>query len=573
MSPDVAFAAYLQGDPVGLVEELLPRWEASDADHVWISRFPADVVRERARALAALGPEERRRLPLFGVPFAVKDNIDVAGLPTTAACPAYAYEPASDAPVVATLLAAGAICVGKTNLDQFATGLVGVRSPYGVPRNPAAPDRVPGGSSSGSAVAVAAGLAAFSLGTDTAGSGRVPANDCGIVGLKPAQGELSTVGVVPACPSLDCPSVFARSVEEALVVHGVLAGRRWDVTPATGPFTIGVPDERELAACSPAVVDAFRRTIAGLEADGHTIVPIDLSPFFEAGSLLYDGPWIAERTAVVGEFIEHHPDAVEPAVRELILAGRRWSAVDAHRGRWQLDRLRAATAGVWTHVDALVIPTAPDVPTVEAALADSLTVNAPRGRYTNFVNLLGLVALAVPGAARDDGVPFGVSLVGPPSAAAVLAALGTGSGAAGTDGDGGSDTEIEVAVVGAHLRGFPLNDQLTDRGARLVQVTTTAPCYRLFRLRGGAVERPALERVGTAGRAIDVEVWAVPAAAFGSFVAGIAPPLGIGTVTLVDGRDVRGFICETEGLADAEDITAFGGWRRYHEACRDAAAT
>jgi allophanate hydrolase len=525
-------------------------------DAVWIHRVdpPAGDATAGAGSLA-------------GLTFGVKDNIDVAGMPTTAACPAFSYDPARSATVVARLLDAGAVCVGKTNMDQFATGLVGTRSPYGTPTNPFDASLVPGGSSSGSAVAVARGDVAFALGTDTAGSGRAPAAMCGIVGFKPAPGEWPADGVVPACKTLDTVSVFARSIEAALDVDAVArAGDR--ILPATGPVRVGVPGAAWLDPCDQVTRRGFLSSLAPIvEVD--QVVEVDLDALFEIGDLLYEGPWIAERTAVVGEFIASHQAEVEPVVHEIVMSGGRWSAVDAFRARYRLDELAAEVTALHADVDVLVLPTVPFIPTLVEVAADPVGVNRALGRYTNAVNLLGLAALAVPGAARDDGVPAGLSVIAPPArwpeivaVAAVLSGETLGSSAPGDDG------RIELAVVGAHLSGFPLNDRLTSRGATLVERTTTAPAYRLWELPGGPPFRPALERVAGdggpgAGAAIEVEVWSLDAAGFGAVTAEVWPPLAVGTVELVDGRSVKGFVCELGGLVGATDITASGGWRAH----------
>ncbi|MFN8121270.1 MAG: allophanate hydrolase [Thermoleophilia bacterium] len=524
---------------------------------VWISRPPDDAV----RAAAAAAPPG----PLHGLLFAVKDNIDVAGMPTTAACPAYAFTPEADAPVVARLRAAGAVLAGKTNMDQFATGLVGTRSPYGIPESVAAPGVIAGGSSSGSAVAVAAGLVDVALGTDTAGSGRVPAAMNAIAGFKPTRALVSTAGVVPACRSLDCVSVFARTTDLAWRALGAMC-------TATRP-ALRDAVERARAQAAPRVAvpsgalewfgDAeaaalFATALGRLEAAGATLVPVDVTPFLEAATLLYGGPWLAERLAAVGDFITAHPDEVHPVVREAILSASGRTAVDAYNGAYRLEALVEAAAPVWAAADVLALPTAAIAPTVEEALADPHGVQSRLGTYTNFVNLMDLCALSVPAGVRPGGAPFGLQLIAPAFGDALLAAVGSRFEATAPE------ATVRVAVVGAHLSGQPLNHQLTRRGGRLVAATRTAAEYRLHHLAGTVPPKPGLVRApGGDGAAIEVEVWELDAAAFGAFTAEVPPPLGIGTVTLGDGGQVKGFICEPAALEGAEEITRFGGWRAY----------
>ena len=483
--------------------------------------------------------------PLAGWTLAVKDNIDVAGVPTTAACPAYAYVPDRSAPVVQRLVEAGAAVVGKTNMDQFATGLTGARSPHGPCVSARDPERISGGSSSGSGVAVAGGLARIGLGTDTAGSGRVPAACNDIVGWKPTPGLLPIDGIVPACRSIDCPSVFASTIADARAVLGVLA-------PSARPSSargmrFAVPDDRSLDALAPAASAAFERTIAGFDT-----VPIDLTPFFAVGDLLYGGAWLAERCAAVGDFLDAHPDEVHPVVASIIGRGRSMTAVDAWRDRYRLDELRLACDTAMTGVDALLLPTVPDVPLLADVLADPVGTNVALGRFTTFVNLLGMCAVAVPGAARADGVPAGVSVIarGGDDRWALDAAEIVDAG------------RVELTVVGAHLRGQPLNHQLTDVGGALVRSTRTAPSYRLYALET-TPPKPGLVRAQGDGTGIEVEVWSLPITGFGTFVAAVPPPLAIGSIELADGSWCSGFVCEPAALEGAHDITSFGGWRAY----------
>ncbi|HTB60036.1 MAG TPA: allophanate hydrolase [Polyangia bacterium] len=561
-------------------------------DGVWIAST------DRAQLLAEAKELERRRaagepLPLFGVPFAVKDNIDVAGLPTTAACPAFAYTPKVDAPVVARLRAAGALCLGKTNLDQFATGLVGVRSPYGIPRNPFDARYIPGGSSSGSAVAVAAGLVSFALGTDTAGSGRVPAAFNNIVGLKPTHGVLSTTGVVPACRSLDCVSVFALTVEDAARVAELVRGYdesdpaaradagaiRFAPTAAPPRFRFGVPAGAALDFRGDlAAKSVFDRTLETLAASGGQRVDLDFAPFREAGGLLYDGPFVAERLAATGSLLASAPGAIISPVRTILESAARFDAAAAFEAQHRLRQLRRAAGRALAGVDFLLVPTTPTIFRIDEVEADPLGLNSALGAYANFVNLLDLAAMAVPTGFRSDGLPAGATVIGPAGSDARLAAfaalvhratsrtLGAGphpipSTPAVAPGAG----LIPIVVVGAHLSGEPLNHQLTMLDGRFVRATRTAPVYRLYALPNTTPAKPGLARVDGNGVAIEVEVWGLSAEAFGTFVAAVPPPLCIGSLSLADGSRVSGFLCEGYALAGATDISSFGGWRAYRQ--------
>jgi allophanate hydrolase len=570
-------------------------------------RDEADALAE-AKALAATGNTD---LPLYGVPVAVKDNIDVKGLPTTAACPAFSYQPTKDATCVARLKRAGAIMIGKTNLDQFATGLVGVRTPYGVPRNLFDPALIPGGSSSGSGIAVGAGLVPLALGTDTAGSGRVPAGLSNIVGLKPSLGLVSTAGLVPACRTLDCASVFTLTVDDAFTALEVLAGSdpadpysRPRPLGAVGPFRAGVrlgvplPGQR-LFFGDKSSAAAYEAALARFTRLGAVIVEIDIESFYETARLLYEGPWVAERYITARKLIASSPQSMHPVTRQIILAGAHPSAVDAFAAFYELEELRRVRDHTFLAIDALVLPTVPTVYTIEQVHADPIGLNSRLGTYTNFVNLLDLCALAVPAAMHADGTPFGITLLAQAGQDAALAALGrvfhadtklplgaTGqpqppapslpspaervedarkrADAGGGKGGGPAKHEIAVAVVGAHLSGMPLNGELRSFGARLVAETTTAPDYRLFALAGTTPPKPGLLRVATGGgAAIAVEIWAIPSHRFGDFIDKVAPPLSIGTLTTADGRQVKGFLVEAEATHGARDISAFGGWRAF----------
>ena len=583
--------AYRAGDfsPLDLMTALLDRIAAYDDPALWIHRLPESAVLDRARDLSDRSAED---FPLYGIPFAVKDNIDVAGCPTTAACPDYAYVPEVSAPAVAALVEAGAILIGKTNLDQFATGLVGVRSPYGVPRNAVVPNCLPGGSSSGSAVAVSAGLVSFALGTDTAGSGRVPAAFNNIVGLKPTKGLVSTRGVVPACRSLDCVSIFALSCGEATAVLDCIGrfdaedpfARQKPATPPVLPESVaatrfGIPAGDALNFFGDAEAAAlFQQTLARLESMGAAIVEIDFSPFAEAASLLYAGPWIAERYAAVGDFLEDHPDSVWGVTRGLIGAGKDISAAELFAGQYRLAALARKASRVFDDIDVLLTPTTPTIYTLDDVAAEPVTLNANLGTYTNFVNLLDLAAVAVPAGFSAAGRPAGITLIGPAWSDVSLAhlagilhhAAGIGTGAADVpvsppqtvSAEATGERSVLLAVNGAHMQGLPLNRQLLSLGARLSGKSRTAPTYRLYLLDGLDPARPGLVR-SDFGAAIDLELWEMPLEAFGAFVEGIPSPLGIGTLELEDGRMVKGFLCEAEAVRNAIDITEFGGWRSY----------
>ena len=548
------------------------------------------TLRDEVEAIAEARTLKDTSLPLYGVPFAVKDNIDVAGMPTTAACPAFAYTAKADATCVARLRAAGAIPIGKTNLDQFATGLVGVRSPYGVPRNVFDEKLIPGGSSSGSAVAVAAGLVPFSLGTDTAGSGRVPAALGNIVGLKPSLGVVSTAGVVPACRTLDCVSVFALTVDEAWAAFAVMAGsdiadpymrNRAPGVPGPMPpnLRIGVPIKGERVFFGDQVSAAeYDSAVARFAALGATVTEIDIEPFYETARLLYEGPWVAERYLAARKVINSSPEALHPVTREIIMGGARASAVNAFAAFYKLEDLRRVRDHIFRQIDVLLVPTMPTAYTVAQVLADPIGLNSRLGTYTNFVNLLDLAGLALPASMKPDGTPFGVTLLASGAHDALLASLGrefhanTGLplGATGQAQPplaplpaAAQAGEIALAVVGAHLSGMPLNGELKSFGARFLEATRTAPDYALFAL-DTQPPKPGLLRVAMGeGTSIALEIWALPVEGFGHFVAAIPPPLGIGTLALSDGRTVKGFLVEASATTSARDISSFGGWRKF----------
>jgi allophanate hydrolase len=577
--------------PADVVAHVLDGISGTGAPGIWIH------VADRSGAIAEARELDRAhrgdaRPPLYGIPFAVKDNIDVAGVPTTAACPDFAYVARESAPVVDRLRAAGAIFIGKTNLDQFATGLAGVRSPYGLPVNPFDARYVTGGSSSGSAAAVARGQVTFALATDTAGSGRVPAAFTHIVGLKPSRGLLSTRGVVPACRSLDCVSVMALTCDDARDVVAVATGfdaadpysrpeaARFAWSPAlAGGLRAGVPRDEDLTFGDQESRAAYETACERLRAMGVSLEPVDMTPFFEAGRLLYEGAWIGERLAGLEEFVRSRPGSLLPVIRTLLGQADRYRATDAFRALHRLKALRRAVEPLFGHIDALVLPTAPSLPRIEELLAEPIEANARLGRYTTFVNLLDLAAVSVPSGLRSDGLPAGVTFVGPwgrdPSLLAFASAFhARDPGPLGATGWPWPEREstaprlhedcLLLAVVGAHLSGQPLNAQLTDRGASLVKTARTAPWYRLYALPGTQPPKPGLvrgqERVDAG---LEVEVWAMPKQGFGSFIEGVRAPLAIGQIELEDGARVHGFLCEGHAVHGARDISSFGGWRAY----------
>jgi len=574
-----------------------------DRPEVWIELRPEAEVHAEAAEV------ERRLLggadlPLAGLLFAAKGNIDIQGLVTTAACPAFGELAQTDATAVARLRAAGAVCLGTTNLDQFATGLVGTRSPYGAVRHAFRPEYISGGSSSGSAVAVALGLVDFALGTDTAGSGRVPAAFHGLVGIKPTRGLVSTAGVVPACRSLDCVTVLAADIDLAETVAGVMAG--YDerdplsrVAPVggnaggsagrpnaevargaagAGPgVRIGVPRPGQLGQLAPGWGEAFDVVVAGLRAGGAELVEVDIEPFLRTARMLYEGAFVAERYAAVGAFVDAHPDEVDPVVGAIVSGAR---DVPAHRLFSDLEALdvdRVLSRQAFSTIDALLLPTTVEHPTLAEVAAEPITVNSRLGRFTNFANLLDLAAIAVPGGMVGQ-THFGVQLVGPAFTDArlvqlarrIVAAGATGQAAAAPAGTeqpvaaaGALPHEIVLAVAGAHLSGQPLNHQLTAENGRLLVTTTTSADYRLFAL-DTVPPKPGLVRVAEGeGAPIEVELWALDAASFGRFVAALPQPMVIGRVDLADGNQVEGFLCEPIATAGAADITATGGWRAH----------
>jgi allophanate hydrolase len=593
-SLDLHALARRGASPTDVVEDVLARIAKRADDGVWISLASRERLLAAARAV-----EERRRagekLPLYGVPFAVKDNIDVAGLPTTAACPAFAYTPAEDARAVARLVAAGALPIGKTNMDQFATGLVGVRSPYGVPRNPFDARMIPGGSSSGSAVAVAAGLVSFALGTDTAGSGRVPASYNNIVGIKPSPGLVSARGVVPACRSLDCVSIFALTTGDGAAVAEIARGYD-DADPYARPeadevssgiaatparFRFGVPGGEALTFFGDERSErAFSAAVEKLRSLGGEPVEIDFRPFSETAALLYDGPFVAERLEAAGELFARDPGALLPPLREILAGARRYDASAVFAGERHRRDLKRRAERALERVDCLVVPTSPTIYPIAAVEADPIRLNATLGTYVNFVNLLGLSAVAVPAGFRADGLPFGITLIGRWGEDGRLAGFADRFERATSERLGATAAPHpdfaplvsapaswpRLAVVGAHLTGEPLNHQLTDVGGVLVRSCRTAARYRLYALANTAPAKPGMVRAHDGGGvALEVEVWALPTPAFGGFVARVPAPLCIGSVELEDGTRVSGFLCEPHAIVGAREISSLGGWRAFRQ--------
>ncbi|MCZ4059344.1 allophanate hydrolase [Pantoea sp. LMR881] len=554
-------------------------------DNAWIYLATPAQLNAQIEPLLTRYQRNPAALPLFGVPFAVKDNIDVAGWPTSAACPAFTYTAENDAFVVAQLKAAGAVVIGKTNLDQYATGLVGTRSPFGAVCNTFDPAYVSGGSSSGSASVLARGLVGFSLGTDTAGSGRVPAGFNNIVGLKPTKGWFSASGVVPACRLNDTISVFALTVEDAFTVASVAGG--YDaadaysrVHPHTAPASIKAQPDFAIPA-SPeffndaAAEAAWDQALEALQASGATLHPIDFTPFRTLAEQLYYGPWVAERTVAVGEML-HRPQEMDPVVHGIVSSGLKYSAVEAYQAEYLRAELTRQIQQTLAQFDALIVPTSPTIHTLEEMKQEPVHYNSHFGTYTNFTNLADLAALALPAPFRRDGLPAGITLIAPAwhdraladfglrwqqQMALPLGATGKAPPAQHTPLSPSAD-HVRLAVVGAHLTGMPLNYQLTTRQAIWAEETQTASTYRLFALLDGPIKKPGLMRAEQ-GAAITVELWDIPLARFGEFVAEIPPPLGIGSLTLADGRVVKGFICEGSALSNALEITDFGGWRNW----------
>lgn len=572
--------------PADVVREIFTRLDAVGDPGIFIHLRDRDDLIAEAEALGDYDPTR----PLWGIPYAAKDNIDVAGIETTAGCPAYAYTPTDDAFVIAQLRAAGALMVGKTNLDQFATGLVGVRTPYGAPLNAVDPEIVPGGSSGGSGVIVGHGIVSFSLGTDTAGSGRVPAALNNIVGLKPTLGALSASGVVPACRTLDTISIFALTVDDAYAAFSVARGfdptdayskplPHENLTEPAGTLRIGVPDAGSIEFFGDTVQQAaFERDVAVLRARGAEIVEIDFAPLYAIADMLYEGAWVAERYTVIADLLATNPDALHPVTRQIITHAESMSAADAFTGMYRLAELKRAAEPMLDSVDLLCVPTVPTFYSVADLEADPVTPNSNNGTYTNFVNLLDMCGIAVPTAPRSDGRPGSVTMLAGAGQDALAASVARGFEQDCPRKMGATDhaipnpaplpsapsDAIEIAVCGAHMTDLPLNWQLTDLGATFLRTAQTTEGYKFYALAGGPPARPGLIKdAGPQSGAIALEIWSLPKSGFGTFMAGIPAPLGIGTIDLSDGTAVKGFLCEPSGLDGATDITALGGWRAF----------
>ena len=602
-------AAYRAGTctPHDVIDEVLARLDRDREriQHVWLhvvgaSELHAAVDRAVARRDAG------QACPLFGIPFAVKDNIDVGGVPTTVACPDLAYVPSASAPVVQRLIDAGGLFIGKVNLDQLATGLVGARSPYGTPTNPFDARMIPGGSSSGSGVAVAVGHVSFALGTDTAGSGRVPAGFNNVVGLKPTRGALSTRGVVPACRSFDCVSVFALTVDDASAVAA--SARGWDdldpfsrsdaqaidfeAHDGATTWRIGVPPREQLVFLDDSSARAmFHEATERVRAMGCTLVEIDLHPFLAAGQMLYGGGFVAERLVAGGDLLERKPEALVPVVRDILADAKRISTRQVFESSYKLQSLRQSVEVTWRRIDALLLPTTPTIYRVDEVLANPRALNSNLGVYTTFGNLMDLAAIAVPSGMRPDNLPCGVQLLGPRGSDPTLLAAARAyhqkvGGSLGATGhplvrspvtparniSSPGPTRHAMVVVGAHLSGQPLDHQLVELGGALVRACATAPTYRLYVLPAAVPPKPGLVRVREGGRAIEVEVWSLETRAFGAFVAAIPKPLCVGSIELDDGTHAQGFLCESDAVVGAIDISHHGGWRAYLDAANAASA-
>lgn len=579
--------------PAGVAEARVRRAYARiaevDRPEVWITLLPEDAATVAARevdARLAAGAV----LPLAGLTVAVKDNIDVAGLPTTAACPSFATDPAGrpgparvSAPAVQALVDAGAVILGKTNLDQFATGLVGVRSPFGAVRHATLPERVSGGSSSGSAVAVALGIADIGIGTDTAGSGRVPAAFGALVGIKTTLGLVPTTGVVPACRSYDVVTTFTRDLDLGVAATRTMIGadptdparRSWPVDVRLGLRSVpvvAVPRDEDLDLLSAGWRAAFRAAVQAVLATGAQVRTVDLSGMLSAARLLYDGAIVAERYEAVGAFLAGAPDA-DPTVRSIILSGRDTPAHAYVADRALLAAAKFESAAVLDGCDLLLLPTTTEHPTIAAVQADPVAINRRLGTYTNFVNLLDMAAVAIP-AGHADGGPFGITVLSRAfddqlalDLAARLLAPADGTPDAGSVAAPADGTDhllvgagVDVLVVGAHLRGQPLNPELEELGARFVRAVHTSDAYRLVAL-DTQPRKPGLVRAGPgAGAPIAGEVWRLSPGALGRMLASLPAPMSLGQVELVDGTWVVGFGCTAESGSAGADITSTGGW-------------
>lgn len=587
---DALKSAYTNNElsPRELIKTLRERAFQFNAEYkLFIHILTEEELEPYLTKIESTGPAE---LPLYGVPFAIKDNIDLAGVPTTAACTAFSHVPAKHATIVTQLIALGAIPIGKTNLDQFATGLNGTRSPYGICRNSVLAEYPSGGSSSGSALAVALGLASFALGTDTAGSGRVPAALNNLIGLKATKGLISTAGVVPACRTLDCTTFFSATASEASKLLALTAckdpedeysranvgwntGRSFGI-PAAG-FKFGIPKQLEFLGCTESQA-LFERSVSTLESMGGIAIEIDFSAFLEAAKLLYEGPWVAERYSVVGELIENNPEAVLPVIKDVLQKAPTATAVQAFRAQYKLQALKVKTDAILAHLDFIITPAYPRPVTLTELAAEPVKRNAELGTYTNFMNLLDYAAVAVPAGFMHHGLPSGVTFFGRAfcdqyllsvadrfQRALKLPLIGEYESMAEPPTTYARNDRSQLLVCGAHLDGLPLNWQLKDKGGQLLKKTQTSPAYQFYALAGSPPKRPGLRRVSTGGRSFEVEIWEIPTQELGAFLNDIPAPLGLGKVELIDGSWVTGFICEDYALETADQISQFSGWRDY----------
>lgn len=572
--------------PTQMILEVLKRISEGDPK-IWIS---VDSEENLLRQASQLEGTQAQSLPLYGIPFAVKDNIDVANLSTTAACPDFKCFPESDATVVSLLRNAGAIPIGKANLDQFATGLVGTRTPYGIPENPFNPDYIPGGSSSGSAVSVALGQVSFSLGTDTAGSGRVPACFNNLIGLKPTKGSISTKGVFPACRSLDCVSIFALNAHDAQKVFGVAA-----LEDPDDPYSKEVPKELESLSRIPkdktvfgvpdplqlkffgneSYQELYLESISRLESLGYAQKTIDFSPFLETAALLYEGPWVAERYWATRDLIENSPDSLLSTTRKVIEKGNLGTAVETFDAMYKLQALKRRAASILSTVDFVATPTAGTHYRKTEIESDPIRLNSNLGYYTNFMNLLDLSAIAVPTGFTTHGLPFGITLFSNAFHDEFLLEIANRLHKESELNLGRSDVRkhpelapveynsVPIAVCGAHMSGLPLNSQLKELGSVYLKTTHTSPHYRLFALPNTSPPKPGLVKDAEHGGPIEIELWNLPKSQWSTFIEQIPPPLGIGNIELEDGSFVKGFLCEAWATEGARDITELGSWRTF----------
>ena len=571
--------------PKDIVDEVYKRIEKIDDKGIFIYLAKKEEIYKQ---LESLGEMDLDQKPLWGIPFTVKDNIDVKDQPTTAACPAYEYHAKEDAFIVEVLKEAGAICIGKTNLDQFATGLVGLRTPYGTPKNAINKDIIPGGSSSGSAVAVSHQFFTFSLGTDTAGSGRIPAALNNIVGLKPSLGSLSKRGVVPACLTLDTVSIFTSNIDDAYNIYKI-ASKYDEKDPYSvkkpeltyknlDDLTIAIPDSKSQIFFDDEIQKkSYLDTVDFIKEKGFKTIEIDMQPFFDVAELLYEGTWVAERYTVIEELMKKQSNDILEVTREVIQKAENFNACDTYRNIYKLNELKRKIKPILDMFDILCVPSMPKLTTLKDLEEEPIKANSRLGTYTNFVNLLDLSAIAFPTNKREDNFPGGVTIIGKAFKELLLAKFaksiqkdmdlnyGNTSNKITLDDDltfGESYDEIELAVVGAHMSGLALNKELLKLNSRLLYKSKTIPKYKLYKLAEGEPIRPGLIQ-DEDGVCIEIEVWAIPTKNMGAFEKKIPKPLSIGTLELEGDKQVKGFLCEPIGLKGAIDISSYGGFRAF----------